>query len=211
MRIIAGTHRGRILAAPKGLATRPMLGRVREAIFNRLSPWTEGARVLDLFSGTGSLGIEALSRGAEFVRFLERGKEARDALLRNLEDFGLQDKSEAKAGDALAAANHAPLDSGPWDIVFFDPPYPLLDTKQGRDDLLVSVRSIIHGPLAEDGVFVYHTPAGIMAERDFGTDIEAALGTWGTTDIWFLGRSEDAHEQAPDLAQAAVDLSGDQA
>jgi 16S rRNA (guanine(966)-N(2))-methyltransferase RsmD len=197
MRIIAGTHRGRILAAPKGLATRPMLGRVREAIFNRLAPWTDGARVLDLFSGTGSLGIEALSRGAAFVRFLERGKEAREALARNIDSFGLQERAEVKNGDALAAANHAPLASGPWDIVFFDPPYPLLDTKQGRDELAEHVCSIIHGPLAEDGVFVYHTPAGIMAERDFGPGIEAALGTWGTTDIWFLGRSEDAAPDAP--------------
>ena len=120
MRIIAGTHRGRILAAPKGLATRPMLGRVREAIFNRLAPWTENALVLDLFSGTGSLGLEALSRGAKFVRFLERDHEARTALKLNLKNLELDEMAEARNGDALNAANHIATADGPWDIVFFD-------------------------------------------------------------------------------------------
>jgi 16S rRNA (guanine966-N2)-methyltransferase len=191
MRIIAGTHRGRILAAPKGLATRPMLGRVREAIFNRLAPWTENALVLDLFSGTGSLGLEALSRGAKFVRFLERDHEARTALKLNLKNLELDEMAEARNGDALNAANHIATADGPWDIVFFDPPYPLLDTRQGRDELIECVRSIVLGQLAEDGVFVYHTPAAAQQEKDFGEGIEAALGTWGTTDIWFLGRAED--------------------
>jgi 16S rRNA (guanine(966)-N(2))-methyltransferase RsmD len=194
MRIIAGTHRGRILAAPKGLETRPMLGRVREAIFNRLAPWTDGAVVLDLFSGTGSLGIEALSRGASFVRFVERGKEARDALHKNLKNMDLKDRADVQSGDAMATANHevdAARAGQPWDIVFFDPPYPMLDTRPGRDELSECARQIVLGPMAQDGVFVYHTPAGVLGERDFGEGLEAALGNWGTTDIWFLGRKED--------------------
>jgi 16S rRNA (guanine966-N2)-methyltransferase len=190
MRIIAGTHRGRILAAPKGLATRPMLGRVREAIFNRLAPWVDGAQVLDLFSGTGSLGIEALSRGAKFVRFLERGKEAREALNANLAALDLSDCTDVIHGDAMSASNHTPTPEGPWDIVFFDPPYPLLDTREGRDQLVEVARKIILGCLAGDGVFVYHTPQGAMSEIHFGEGVEAALGSWGTTDIWFLGRAE---------------------
>ena len=190
MRIIAGTHRGRILAAPKGLATRPMLGRVREAIFNRLAPWIDGALVLDLFSGTGSLGIEALSRGAKFARFLERDPDARAALKVNLQSLQLVEQCEARNGDALNSANHVALKEGSWDIVFFDPPYPMLDKRAGRDELIECVRAIILEQLAEDGVLVFHTPSAALGEGDFGDGAEAALSSWGTTDIWFLGRAE---------------------
>ena len=74
MRIIAGELRGRRLKTPKGIETRPMLDRVREAMFSTLGPWVEGANVLDLFAGTGSLGLEALSRGARHARMVENGR-----------------------------------------------------------------------------------------------------------------------------------------
>lgn len=168
-----------------------MLGRVREAIFNRLAPWTDGALVLDLFSGTGSLGLEALSRGAKFARFLERGPDARAALKSNLAAFEFVEQSEARNGDALNSANHVALKEGRWDIVFFDPPYPMLDSREGRDGLIECARAIIAEQMAEDGVFVFHTPSSALSARDFGEGIEAALSSWGTTDIWFLGRAED--------------------
>jgi len=164
-----------------------MLARVREAIFNRLAPWTPDARVLDLFAGTGSLGIEALSRGAAFARFVERGAPAKLALAENLQSFQLEDRSEVLSGDALS---EAAADSGPWDIMFFDPPYPLLDAIDGRAELIAVAARLVAGPLAEDGVFVFHAPAGKLSARDFPDGLEVAHKTYGTTDIWFLGRAE---------------------
>lgn len=187
MRVIAGTHRGRKLRAPEGRGTRPMLARVREAIFNRLAPWMPGGRVLDLFAGTGSLGIEALSRGAAFARFVERGAPAKEALAENLQSFQLEEQSEVLSADALSEAAAEP---GPWDIILFDPPYPLLDAIDGRAELVEVAARLVWGPLAEDGVFVFHAPVGKLAARDFPGTLEVAHKTYGTTDIWFLGRAE---------------------
>jgi len=164
-----------------------MLGRVREAVFHRLEPWLPGGRVLDLFAGTGSLGIEALSRGAAFARFVERGEPARLALGQNLASFGLEAKSEVLAADALSETAAAP---GPWDVILFDPPYPLLDAFDGRRDLVAVVERLVLGPLAPDGVFVFHAPMGKLRAREFPAGLEVAQKTYGTTDIWFLGRSE---------------------
>ncbi|MDF1798481.1 MAG: RsmD family RNA methyltransferase [Planctomycetota bacterium] len=190
MRVIGGTHRGRRLAAPPGRGTRPMLDRVREAIFNRLAPWFgpgEEPRVLDLFAGSGSLGIEALSRGAAFARFVERGREAGATLRGNLESLDLADRAELLASDALGTTAREP---GPWDVCFYDPPYPLLAEPESRKAVLDTATAIVRGPLAPDGVFVLHTPGGSVAGPDLAPDLEAALKTYGTTDIWFLGRSE---------------------
>jgi 16S rRNA (guanine966-N2)-methyltransferase len=187
MRVIGGIHRGRKLRAPDGRGTRPMLARVREAIFNRLAPWVEGGRVLDLFAGTGSLGIEALSRGASHARFVERGEPARRVLNENLSSFDLDSASEVLGCDALAASASDP---GPWDIVFFDPPYPLLDAFDGRAELVEVAARIVSGPLAADGVFVFHAPVGKLTESDFPGGLEVAAKVYGTTAIWFLGREE---------------------
>ena len=206
MRVIAGTHRGRTIVAPPGRGTRPMLARVREAIFNRLAPWLApgepGARVLDLFAGSGSLGLEALSRGAAFVRFVERGEVARQTLTRNLTEFGLLERAEIVSADALGPRASAPpaslstpatANGGPaatWDVVFFDPPYPLLDDLNGRRQLIQVAERIVLNDLAPDGVFVFHAPARALQAKDFPDTLEVAGKDWGTTAIWFLGRSE---------------------
>ncbi|MGH6955198.1 MAG: RsmD family RNA methyltransferase, partial [Caulobacteraceae bacterium] len=95
MRIVAGTFRGRPLVAPKGQSTRPTADRVRQALFDRLehAPWApsiEGARVIDLFAGSGALGLEALSRGAAFCLFVDEAEAARRAIGDNLAALGLQ-------------------------------------------------------------------------------------------------------------------------
>lgn len=190
MRVISGTQRGRNLVSPEGHGTRPMLARVREAIFNRLVPWTEGARVLDLFAGTGSLGIEALSRGAKFARFVERGAPALQALNENLDNCGFDHECEVLSSDALAERSALAPEDGPWDIVFFDPPYPILDGIEGRRDLVAVAERTVLGPLAEDGIFVFHAPIGKLSRLSFSDAVEVAGKTYGTTDIWFLGRPE---------------------
>lgn len=120
MRIVGGTLGGRVLRAPRGAATRPTSEKVREAIFNILGS-VDGAHVLDLFAGSGALGIEALSRGAAHATFVDAGKPAVTALRANLRDLGLEDRAAVLAMDAVAAAARPP--EVPWRIVFVDPPY----------------------------------------------------------------------------------------
>jgi 16S rRNA (guanine966-N2)-methyltransferase len=124
MRVIAGRLRGRRLTAPKGQArTRPTSDRVREALFAMLGD-VEGASVLDLFAGTGALGIEALSRGAGSALFIERDRAALQALRANLSALGLAAPSaEVHAGEALVVLRAAQRRGETYDLVFVDPPY----------------------------------------------------------------------------------------
>ena len=120
MRVVAGTLRGRLLAAPKGQDTRPTADRTREALFSmltsRLGSW-EGLAVADLFAGSGALGIEALSRGAASCLFVEQDRAALDALRANLAALSL--KADVRAASVLAL----PPATQPLDVILMDPPY----------------------------------------------------------------------------------------
>src|ERR687897_518752 len=118
MRIIAGTHRGRRIIAPKGLATRPTGDRVREAAFNLIGP-VDGARVLDLFAGSGAMGLEALSRGAASVTFVESDRAACRTIEDNLAKLKLIG-ARITCGDAVWAVRQ---ESRPYDLILVDPPY----------------------------------------------------------------------------------------
>jgi 16S rRNA (guanine966-N2)-methyltransferase len=123
MRVIAGSHGGRRLKAPPGRRTRPTSDRVREALFSVLGE-LGGLNVLDLFAGTGALGIEALSRGAERVVFVERDGAAGRALRENLDALALgPDRAEPRRGEALAALRAASRSGEFYDLIFIDPPY----------------------------------------------------------------------------------------
>jgi 16S rRNA (guanine966-N2)-methyltransferase len=126
MRIVAGKFRGASLVAPKGLSTRPTSDRVRQALFNVLEHGApaidfDGARVLDLFAGSGALGLEALSRGARFAVFIEDDAEARGAIRRNVEALELTGASKIWRRDATKLGAVGTL--APFDLVFCDPPY----------------------------------------------------------------------------------------
>src|SRR5262249_4842611 len=125
MRIVGGRLRGRTLAAPKSQAIRPTADRLRESLFNILlhaydNP-IEGARVLDLFAGTGALGIEAISRGAAFALFVDNGAEARALLRNNVEALGLGGVTKVFRRDATNLGPAHPLE--PFSLAFLDPPY----------------------------------------------------------------------------------------
>jgi 16S rRNA (guanine966-N2)-methyltransferase len=124
MRIIAGSRKGARIFAPKGLDTRPTGDRVREAVFNLVGP-VEGMHVLDLYAGSGAMGLEALSRGAESATFVEADRAAAETIVRNLEKLGLEgatvlreDAPRRLASDAAAARR--------YDLVLIDPPYRML-------------------------------------------------------------------------------------
>jgi 16S rRNA (guanine966-N2)-methyltransferase len=123
MRVIAGRYGGRRLASPKGLATRPTSDRVREALFAMLGELA-GARAIDLFAGTGALGIEALSRGARNVVFVERDRHALAVVRANLEALGVDsDRAVLRHEDALRALGTARDRKETYDLVLIDPPY----------------------------------------------------------------------------------------
>jgi 16S rRNA (guanine966-N2)-methyltransferase len=123
MRVIAGRLGGRRLQAPPGRVTRPTSDRVREAVFAMLGS-VEGARVLDLFAGTGALGIEALSRGARSAVFVERDAGALRALNANLEALAIAPETvEVRRADALQALRTASARQETYDLLFIDPPY----------------------------------------------------------------------------------------
>jgi len=123
MRITAGEQRGRRLRSPKGLGTRPTSDLLRQAIFNVVGPRVTGARVLDLFAGTGALGAEALSRGAAEATFVEQDRSALASLRANLADLQLSGRARIVPRDALAALAALTRTGERFDCVFLDPPY----------------------------------------------------------------------------------------
>jgi 16S rRNA (guanine966-N2)-methyltransferase len=128
VRVVAGVARGRRLDAPEGSGTRPTADRVREATFNALGSLgvVEGARVLDLFAGSGALGIEALSRGAAAVTFVDNDARSLAAVRRNLDATGLAAGATVVRGDALR------FEGGPFELALLDPPYAFDDAAWDR-------------------------------------------------------------------------------
>jgi 16S rRNA (guanine966-N2)-methyltransferase len=145
VRVIAGSAKGRKLG-PVPLGVRPMSDRAREGLFSSLAALVPGAHVLDLYAGTGAMGIEALSRGADAGVFVDRSTEACAAIYGNLALTGLQDRATVVAADARAFLTGNDRSSGPFDLVLLDPPYEL----EGPD-LAVVLRELSSGWLAEDG------------------------------------------------------------
>src|SRR5437899_643734 len=131
MRVIAGTYRSRILKSLKGLALRPTSDRLRETLFNVLAPNIAGSRFVDLFAGTGAIGIEALSRGAAEVVFIENHAPAASLIRRNLESLGINTGVTVLAVDALRGlamlASRKQHSTPGFDYIFLDPPYAAVE------------------------------------------------------------------------------------
>lgn len=143
MRIIAGEFRRRTLSTPPGTTTRPTTDRVREALFAhlelaRLDGGFHGRRVLDLFAGSGALGLEALSRGAAFVTAVERDRNAVRAIRDNVRALGCGDRYTLHALPLRAALRRL-AEAGPFDVVFADPPYSII----GIDEWIQSLADVI--------------------------------------------------------------------
>jgi 16S rRNA (guanine(966)-N(2))-methyltransferase RsmD len=142
MRIIAGSHRSRSLDAPAGLATRPTSDRLRETLFNVLAPRIHGARFLDLYAGSGAVGMEALSRGAAEVMFVERAPAALKALRGNLDRLGFAAGLHVHAGTVggwlkqFSNGGKAHETRSTFDFVFLDPPYEAGDEYAATLNLL---------------------------------------------------------------------------
>lgn len=157
MRVIAGEYRGRVLKNPQGLQTRPTSDRLRETLFNVLAPRLGGARFLDLCAGTGAIGIEALSRGASFVTFVDRVHKMCGLVEENLDLLGVPEEMtevvKSDAAEYLKRTREGGHDwragTEPWDVIYFDPPY--------ASDYLSVIKELgAHASalLREGGVFV---------------------------------------------------------
>ncbi|HEY4050842.1 MAG TPA: 16S rRNA (guanine(966)-N(2))-methyltransferase RsmD [Acidobacteriaceae bacterium] len=125
MRVIAGTYRSRPIAAPAGASTRPTSDRLRETLFNVLAPKVEGARFADLFAGSGAVGIEALSRGAGHVSFVENANPAIATIRANLASLKIVTgfRIDTRGVPAALRDFSGPRPPEPWDLIFLDPPY----------------------------------------------------------------------------------------
>jgi 16S rRNA (guanine966-N2)-methyltransferase len=194
VRIIAGELRGRRIDAPQGEGTRPMLDRVREAVFSTLGERVEGAMVLDLFAGSGALGIECASRGARSVRCVERARAALDALKKNVEELGLSERVRVIRGDALQPRAWQEKDADPvrYSLAFLDPPYPMIEDPLERAKVLATVRTLFDTTLGPDGVVVLHvaTRAGEMLR--FGKGLSSDVRTYGSSAIVYVEREQHA-------------------
>ncbi|MCR4672916.1 MAG: 16S rRNA (guanine(966)-N(2))-methyltransferase RsmD [Lachnospiraceae bacterium] len=125
MRVIAGTARSVPLVCPRGLNTRPTGDQIKETLFNIISPDIPGARFLDLFAGSGAIGIEALSRGAESAVFVDKSREANKCICANLEKTRLGGSAQVLLMDVYAALNELEHKGMQFDIIFMDPPYDM--------------------------------------------------------------------------------------
>lgn len=144
MRVIAGIAGGIALSAPRDRSTRPITDRVKETLFDILEPRVAGAHTLDLYAGSGAIGIEALSRGAADCTFVERGRDALAAIRANLDRTHLAGRARVVAGEVMAFLE-ADTEGG-WDLAFLDPPY-------GQDAILAPLRRLADR-LAPGGIVV---------------------------------------------------------
>ncbi|MFO0832873.1 MAG: RsmD family RNA methyltransferase [Phycisphaerales bacterium] len=157
MRIIAGEFRRRLLATPADdSVTRPIPDRVKESVFGLLRGHCEGATVFDGFSGTGAIGLEAISRGAAHCVCVERDKHIGEILRKNVQTLGVEDRCEVVVGDALGpgALARAPR---PLKLAFLDPPYPLVEEPIGFRRVMVQLGALVD-LLSPDGYAVLRTP-----------------------------------------------------
>ncbi|MFN0132994.1 MAG: RsmD family RNA methyltransferase [Phycisphaerales bacterium] len=163
MRIIAGEFRSRLLLTPGDAETvRPMPDRVKESLFGLLRGHCEHAAVLDTFCGTGTLGLEAISRGASRCVFVERDRDAAELLKRNIDTLGVGDRCEVVIGDALGAGALARCPR-PVNLAFLDPPYPLIREPVGFKRVMSQLREIIDR-LTPDGFAMLRTPWPLLLQ-----------------------------------------------
>ena len=178
MRIIAGSRKGHTIQAPKGLDTRPTSDRVRENVFNIVAPWVEGARVLDLYAGSGALGLEAVSRGAAGAVLVEHDAATARMVRRNVEATGLS--GVRVVADRVERALARPPEEQ-FDLVFVDPPYALADGVLDR-----ALALLVDGGWLADPAAVVVERGRRSAEPAWPEGLESdGDRSYGTTHLYF--------------------------
>ena len=187
MRIIAGQKRGMKLLTPKGDVSRPILDRVKESLFSVLYKYDlpAGARVADLFSGVGSLGLEALSRGAEAAIFVERDPGVRETLVKNIAKAGFQDRSRVLAINAFTAGAVPTAGVGRYDLVFVDPPYARTEDVGPTSDL-AGLMAVLAGQVRDEAIVCVRTDRRIRLLERYGPFGRLDRREWGTMQVTLL-------------------------
>ena len=191
VRIVAGEFKGRVIEAPKGRDTRPTGDRVREsmmsAISSRLGGFA-GETVLDAFAGSGALGLEALSRGAEHATFFEVDRKAQDALVGNIAALGVRDRTTLVRGDIVRAADRNAIPNSPFTLLFLDPPYRL-----GRDSTFALMSALAKaGVLAQGALVVYEASfADQEVDAPPGFSVETSRRMGDTTITMLVFESDE--------------------
>jgi len=192
MRIIAGTKRGLKLVSPQTDATRPITDRIKESLFNVLRNYDllAGARAADLFCGVGSLGLEALSRGAQFVTFVEKNAEVLAVLEKNIAKAGFAAQSRIVRASAFQVG--APVGRGEarYDLVFVDPPYATTQDV-GEKSSLAELLTLLQNQVAAQGVVVVRTHRRAAPLEEYGSFHVVDRRQWGTMSIVLLQRKTD--------------------
>ena len=186
MRIIAGLHRGRGILPPPGRTTRPITDRVKESLFSILTGQIREARVADIFAGTGSLGLEALSRGASFCCFVERDRHALRLLKQNIETLALDEKTHIAAKNAWQFPRWSTA-SEPLDLIFVDPPYA--DSRDsGPDSALGRLLSGLSEPeiISPQGTVVLRHEAAYPPASTYGCLELSQSRRYGSMALSFL-------------------------
>ena len=193
MRIIAGTKRGMKLLSPKTQVSRPITDRVKESLFSVLYNYDlpAGARVADLFSGVGSMGLEALSRGAIFAVFVEKDYDILSILKKNIERAGFNGVSKVRRTNAFKAGA-APDEGGAYDLVFVDPPYAA--AKDASDGSALSDLLILLGEqVAPNAIVVVRTSEEVSLLDEYGSLSVAERRKWGTMTVTILTKKAKAN------------------
>ncbi len=157
MRVITGIARGRRLITLEGNDVRPTTDKVKEAIFSSIQFDIEGRRILDLFAGSGQLGIEALSRGADSATFIDLNTEAVSIIRKNLESTGLSDNAKVLRADFFSFCAST---RDTFDVAFLDPPY--------REDLLTRALSVVQNVMSDYGIIICEHPTDIDLPQTVG-------------------------------------------
>jgi 16S rRNA (guanine(966)-N(2))-methyltransferase RsmD len=185
MRIIAGAKRGMKLLSPKTGESRPITDRVKESLFSVLYKYDlpNGKLVADLFCGVGSLGLEALSRGAEFVTFIEKDPKIIVILEKNIEKAGFEKESRVIRANAFKIG--APVDQQKYTIVFVDPPYSTTQ-ETAESSLLAELLNMLQGQLAPNGIAVVRTNRRTELLEQYGRLQIIEQRRWGTMVVTIL-------------------------
>lgn len=204
MRIIAGSKRGMRLLPPKGQDTRPITDRVKEALFSILYSKDKLADcvVADLFSGTGSMGLEAMSRGAKFCTFIDGSRKVIEILNRNIEKADFLAESKSVCANILKVGAAMTPEHGGYDLVFVDPPYKM-SNDCGPGTQVAKMMELIDTQVNKGGMVTLRTHLRARIEDVYGDLVKVDHREWGNMKIAFFQKPQDEETEAADNTDLA--------
>ncbi len=191
MRILAGSLKNREIKPPPGDTTRPMTSMVKKSLFDTLGPWMEGAHVADLYCGPGTLGLEALSRGAAHSYFSDRDRSALFFLRKNIDLLGVGDRCTIWAGDLTAKlSGWVQTLTAPLDVAFVDPPFPHA-REWSWDEQVMQIFAPLATKLGPHGVVALRLPADVKPPATLGSLAVRLTKCYGDMTVSFAGHGDE--------------------